>query len=182
MKKTIAIISLFIFIILPAYVLASGSATDKTCYNTNEKITYLKDGVALWFPLGAERSYADLAVINGDQENAMFIASQTNYGTDIQVIIADTECSECSSYYNLCIASCDNEMIDYNTNDVEISYTNTCSGTAIGTMDTIVGGVINITIALITKVFSTYWPFILVFSIIAGLIGIFIKFTKLGIR
>jgi ABC-type Na+ efflux pump permease subunit len=51
---------------------------------------------------------------------------------------------------------------------------------ATSTMENIMTTVINTTVDLVTTVFSTYWPYILVFGIISGLVAAFVRFTKLG--
>lgn len=48
------------------------------------------------------------------------------------------------------------------------------------TLDTIMGVIINTTVSLATTVFTTYWPYVLVFGIIAGLVGVFARFVHLG--
>jgi hypothetical protein len=42
------------------------------------------------------------------------------------------------------------------------------------------GVVVTSTVDLATTVFTTYWPYVLVIGIIAGLIGVFAKLTHLG--
>lgn len=181
MKKIIASISLFIFIIFPAYVFASGTATDKTCYNLDEKLTYLREGTVYWFDPVNKIDYmtGEYTVIVGQEMSVPLINNNIYYNAINKIIIADTACSVCTGTYDDCIASCENDVIDYSTNDVEMNYTNACAGTAIGTMDTIMGSVLNTTISLITKVLSDYWPLILMFSILAGLTAIFFKLGRI---
>jgi len=51
--------------------------------------------------------------------------------------------------------------------------------TATSTLTDIMGSVIDTTVNLAKTVFVDYWPYILVFGIIAGLVAAFAKFTKL---
>lgn len=51
---------------------------------------------------------------------------------------------------------------------------------ASSTLSTIMGVVVTSTVDLATTVFTTYWPYVLVIGIIAGLIGVFAKLTHLG--
>lgn len=52
--------------------------------------------------------------------------------------------------------------------------------TATSTMDTIMSSIINTVVELVVKVFSQYWPYVLIFGIIAGLVGVFARFAHLG--
>lgn len=51
---------------------------------------------------------------------------------------------------------------------------------ASSTLDTIMGTIIDTTVSLATTIFTTYWPYVLVFGIIAGLVGVFARFLHLG--
>jgi phage-related minor tail protein len=51
---------------------------------------------------------------------------------------------------------------------------------ATSTLDTIMTVIINTTVSLATTIFTNYWPYILVFGIIAGLVAVFAKFVHLG--
>ena len=53
---------------------------------------------------------------------------------------------------------------------------------ASSTMDTIMGVIITTTVDLATSIFTTYWPYILVFGAIVGLIGVFKKFVHQGTK
>jgi hypothetical protein len=48
------------------------------------------------------------------------------------------------------------------------------------TLDTLMGTIINTTVSLATTIFTTYWPYVLVFGIIASLVGVFARFLHLG--
>ncbi len=52
--------------------------------------------------------------------------------------------------------------------------------TASSTLATIMGSVVDTSVDLATTVITTYWPYVLVIGIIAGLIGIFSRLTHLG--
>lgn len=52
--------------------------------------------------------------------------------------------------------------------------------TATSTMDSIMGVIITTTVELATTLFTTYWPYVLVFGIIAGLVGVFARFLHVG--
>jgi len=52
--------------------------------------------------------------------------------------------------------------------------------TATSTLDNIMEVIIRTTVDLATTIFTTYWPYLLVFSIIAGLVGAFARFVKIG--
>ena len=52
--------------------------------------------------------------------------------------------------------------------------------TASSTLATLMGVIVSSTIDLTTIVFTTYWPYVLVIGIIAGLIGVFSRLTHLG--
>jgi len=52
--------------------------------------------------------------------------------------------------------------------------------TATSTLATIMGVVVNSTVDIATTVFTTYWPYVLIVGIIAGLIGVFARLTHLG--
>jgi hypothetical protein len=40
--------------------------------------------------------------------------------------------------------------------------------------------VIETTVGLVTTIFSTYWPYILIIGVISGLVAAFVKFTHIG--
>jgi hypothetical protein len=48
------------------------------------------------------------------------------------------------------------------------------------TLATIMGTVVTTTVDLVTIVFTTYWPYVLIFGIIAGLVALFTRFAHLG--
>lgn len=52
--------------------------------------------------------------------------------------------------------------------------------TASDTLDSIMTVIINTTVGLATTIFTKYWPYVLVFGIIAGLVGVFARFLHLG--
>ena len=52
--------------------------------------------------------------------------------------------------------------------------------TASSTLATIMGVIVETTVDLATTIFTTYWPYVLVFGIIAGLVGVFARFLKIG--
>lgn len=52
--------------------------------------------------------------------------------------------------------------------------------TASSTLDTIMSTIISTTVDLATTIFTTYWPYVLVFGIIAGLVGVFARFLHIG--
>jgi hypothetical protein len=54
--------------------------------------------------------------------------------------------------------------------------------TATATLDTIMETVINTSVDLVTKIFTTYWPYALVIGVITGLVGLFVRFTRIGIH
>jgi len=51
---------------------------------------------------------------------------------------------------------------------------------ASSTLDSIMETVVNTTVSLVTIVFTTYWPYVLIVGIISGLVGLFVKFAHLG--
>lgn len=51
---------------------------------------------------------------------------------------------------------------------------------ATSTLDTIMTSIISTTVSLATTIFTTYWPYVLVFGIITGLVVIFGRFLHLG--
>lgn len=51
---------------------------------------------------------------------------------------------------------------------------------ATSTLDTLGGAIITTTISFVTTVITTYWPFILVFIVLSGLIGLAYRFAHLG--
>jgi hypothetical protein len=51
---------------------------------------------------------------------------------------------------------------------------------ATSTLDSIMSTIISTTVGLATTIFTTYWPYVLVFGIIAGLVGVFARFLKIG--
>jgi len=48
------------------------------------------------------------------------------------------------------------------------------------TLDTIMTVIIDTTVSLATTIFTNYWPYILVFGVITGLIAIFGRFLHIG--
>jgi hypothetical protein len=52
--------------------------------------------------------------------------------------------------------------------------------TASSTLSTIMGVIISTTVDLATTIFTTYWPYVLIFGIIAGLVGVFARFVHIG--
>jgi H+/Cl- antiporter ClcA len=52
--------------------------------------------------------------------------------------------------------------------------------TASSTLATIMESVVDTSVDLATTVITTYWPYVLVIGIIAGLIGVFSRLTHLG--
>jgi H+/Cl- antiporter ClcA len=50
------------------------------------------------------------------------------------------------------------------------------------TLSTIMGSVVSTSVDLATTVITTYWPFVLVIGIIAGLIGVFSRLARIGIH
>lgn len=52
--------------------------------------------------------------------------------------------------------------------------------TATDTLATIMGSVVSTTVGLATTVITTYWPYILVISIIGALIGAFARLAHMG--
>jgi H+/Cl- antiporter ClcA len=52
--------------------------------------------------------------------------------------------------------------------------------TASSTLATIMGVIVQTTVDLATTIFTTYWPYVLVFGIIAGLVGVFARFLHIG--
>lgn len=52
--------------------------------------------------------------------------------------------------------------------------------TASSTLATIMASVVSTSVDLATTVFTTYWPYVLVIGIIAGLIGVFARLTHIG--
>lgn len=51
---------------------------------------------------------------------------------------------------------------------------------ASSTLATIMGSVVTSSVDLATIVFTTYWPYVLVIGIIAGLVGIFARLAHIG--
>lgn len=51
---------------------------------------------------------------------------------------------------------------------------------ATSTLATIMGSVVSTTVDIATTVFTTYWPYVLIIGVIAGLIGVFARLTHLG--
>jgi len=51
---------------------------------------------------------------------------------------------------------------------------------ATSTLDTIMSSVITTTVSLVTTIFTTYWPYILIIGVISGLVAAFVKFTHIG--
>lgn len=51
---------------------------------------------------------------------------------------------------------------------------------ATSTLDTIMTTIVNTTVSLVTIVFATYWPYVLVIGIISGLVALFVRFAHLG--
>lgn len=52
--------------------------------------------------------------------------------------------------------------------------------TASSTLATIMGVIVSTTVDLATTLFTTYWPYILIFGIISGLVGVFARFLHIG--
>lgn len=52
--------------------------------------------------------------------------------------------------------------------------------TASSTLATIMGSVVSTSVDLATTVITTYWPYVLVIGIIAGLIGVFARLAHVG--
>lgn len=52
--------------------------------------------------------------------------------------------------------------------------------TATSTLATIMESVINTTVGLVTTIFETYWPYILIIGVISGLVAAFVRFTHIG--
>lgn len=50
---------------------------------------------------------------------------------------------------------------------------------ATDTLDTIMTVIINTTVSLATTIFTNYWPYILVFGVITGLIVVFSRFLHI---
>lgn len=51
---------------------------------------------------------------------------------------------------------------------------------ATDTLESIMTVIINTTVSLATTIFTDYWPYILVFGVIAGLVGVFSRFIHRG--
>jgi hypothetical protein len=51
---------------------------------------------------------------------------------------------------------------------------------ATSTLDSIMTVIISTTVSLATTIFTTYWPYMLVLGVIAGLIGVFSRFIHKG--
>ena len=51
---------------------------------------------------------------------------------------------------------------------------------ATSTLDSIMTVIINTTVGLATTIFTDYWPYILVFGVISGLIAVFARFIHIG--
>jgi hypothetical protein len=51
---------------------------------------------------------------------------------------------------------------------------------ATSTLDTLGASIINTTVSFVTIVITNYWPFILVFIVLAGLIGLAYRYVHLG--
>ncbi len=52
--------------------------------------------------------------------------------------------------------------------------------TASSTLDSIMTVIVSTTVSLATTIFTTYWPYLLVFGIISGLVAAFSRFLKIG--
>lgn len=52
--------------------------------------------------------------------------------------------------------------------------------TASSTLATIMGVIVSTTVDLATTLFTTYWPYVLIFGIISGLVGVFARFLHIG--
>lgn len=52
--------------------------------------------------------------------------------------------------------------------------------TATSTLDSLMTVIISTTVSLATTIFTTYWPYVLVFGIIAGLVAVFSRFLHIG--
>lgn len=53
---------------------------------------------------------------------------------------------------------------------------------ATSTLATLMDTIVSTTVSLATTVLTDYWPYILVFSILAGFIGVMARFVSLGGR
>ena len=51
---------------------------------------------------------------------------------------------------------------------------------ASSTLATIMGVIVTSTVDLVTIVFTTYWPYVLIVGIISGLVALFRRFAHLG--
>jgi ABC-type Na+ efflux pump permease subunit len=51
---------------------------------------------------------------------------------------------------------------------------------ATSTLDTLMEVIIGTTVSLATTVFTTYWPYLLVFGVLAGIVGLMYRFVRLG--
>jgi hypothetical protein len=60
------------------------------------------------------------------------------------------------------------------------SFVGAQTPSATSTLDSIMGVIISTTVSLATTIFTTYWPYVLIFGVIAGLVGLFAKFVHLG--
>lgn len=49
--------------------------------------------------------------------------------------------------------------------------------TATSTMDTLFTAILNPFIDILTHVFTSYWPYIIAFIVLSGIVGLFISFT-----
>lgn len=61
-----------------------------------------------------------------------------------------------------------------------VSAVGAAAPSATSTLDTLMTSIIDTTVSLATTIFTTYWPYILVFGIISGLVGVFARFVHIG--
>jgi hypothetical protein len=54
--------------------------------------------------------------------------------------------------------------------------------TATSTLDTLMTIIIGTTVDLATVIFTTYWPYILIFGIIASIVAVAVHFLKVGTK
>jgi len=63
---------------------------------------------------------------------------------------------------------------------VSASGVGAAAPSATDTLDTIMTVIINTTVSLATTIFTNYWPYILVFGVITGLVIVFSRFLHIG--
>jgi len=61
-------------------------------------------------------------------------------------------------------------------------YASASVPSATSTLDTLGGSIINTGVEFATTVIGTYWPYFIAFGVLAGIIGLFMKFAHLGVR